>query len=192
MGLADNQAVWLPTTGKTYGWYALSTNTVLAQSIVNTGALVVASYNDPTTSGHIAILRPSTKSIADILTYGPEECQSGVYNYNDTNVMTGFNQHVNAFRTNGILYYGHAISSPFVPVNTAFGPGSISNGVFRASATNIVGRKYTFQCTSNFLTWSNVLNYTNSNGGSSFWCVTPLTDSAGAGSAPRFYRLLAQ
>ena len=192
MGLADNQAVWLPTTGKTYGWYALSTNTVLAQSIVNTGALVVASYNDPNTSGHIAILRPSTKSIADILTYGPEECQSGVYNYNDTNVMTGFNQHANAFRTNGILYYGHAITSPFVPVNTAFGPGSFSNGVFRASATNIVGRKYTFQCTSNFLTWSNVLTYTNSNGGSSFWCVTPLTDSAGAGSAPRFYRLLAQ
>jgi hypothetical protein len=191
LGLADNQAVWLPTTGKTYGWCALSTNMVVAQSLANVGALVVSSYNDPTTSGHIAILRPSTKSIADILAYGPEECQSGIYNYNDTNVITGFNQHPNAFQTNGILYYGHAITNP-IPVNPVLGPGPLSNGVFCASATNIVGRKYIFQCAPNFVAWTNVLTYTNSNGGSNFFCVTPLSDSSRAGSPGWFYRLLAQ
>jgi hypothetical protein len=189
MGLADNQATWLQTN-QSAGWFPIS-SMLAAQSMVNTGALVVASYNDPNTSGHIAILRASMKSNADVLTYGPEECQSGVYNYNDTNVVTGFNQHTGAF-PNGIRYYGHALTGSIMPVNPVLGASSLSNGVFCVNATNIVGRKYTFQCTSNFLTWSNVLTYTNSNGGSNFWCVTPLTDSAGAGSAPRFYRLLAQ
>jgi hypothetical protein len=129
------------------------------------------------------------KPNADILAFGPEECQSGVHNYNDTNVMTGFNQHAGAFPS-GIRYYGHAVTNPIVPVNPGLGPYSFSNGFFRATATNVVGRKYAFQSTSNFITWSNLLTYTNSNNSSNFYCATLLTNSPGAGSALRFYRLL--
>ena len=162
-----------------------------AQHLANLGILVVASYKDTSGSGHIAILRPSTRSDADIQARGPQECQSGVNNCNSMNVAAGFDQHPYAF-PDGIRYYGHALASPIIPVNPVFGSHSLSNGVFRVNATNIVGRRYTFQSTSNFLTWSNLLTYTNSNNSSNFYCVTPLTNSPGAGSARRFYRLLVQ
>jgi hypothetical protein len=188
-GLANIQADWLATSPA--GWYAVPSMTN-AQHLANLGTLVVASYKEPDGSpGHIAIIRSSTRSDVDVQAYGPQECQSGVNNYNSTNVMAGFDQHDYAF-PDGIRYYGHALTSPILPVNPVFGAHSLSNGVFRVNVTNIIGRRYTFQCTSNFVTWSNVLTYTNSNGGSNFFCVTPLTNSPGAGSALRFYRLLAQ
>ena len=188
MNLANNQADWLATSPA--GWYAVASMTN-AQHLANSGNLVMASYKDTNGSGHIAIVRPSTRSDADIQTWGPQECQSGVNNYNSTNVMTGFNQHAYAF-PNGIRYYGHVLTSPAVPVNPVFGPNSFSSGVFRVSATNVVGRKYTFQCTSNLVTWSNLFTYTNSNNSTNFYCVTPLTNSPGTGSPRRFYRLQAQ
>jgi hypothetical protein len=55
-----------------------------------------------------------------------------------------------------------------------------------------VGRKYKFQCTSNFVSWTNLLAYTNSNASADFFCLTPLNDSSPGGSPRRFYRLLAQ
>jgi hypothetical protein len=188
LNLANNQADWLATIPG--GWYAVP-SMPNAQQLANVGALVVASYKDTSGSGHIAIVRPSTRSDVDVQAYGPQECQSGVHNYNSTNVMTGFDQHDYAF-PDGIRYYGHALTSPVLPVNPVFGPQALSNGVFRADVTNIVGRKYTFQCSSNFLTWSNLLTYTNSNSPTNFYCVTLLTNAPGAGSPLRFYRLLAQ
>jgi len=77
-------------------------------------------------------------------------------------------------------------------VNPALGGGSLSNGVFRAPAVSIVGRRYRLQRTSNFVNWTDVLAYTNSNAGTEFYCVRPLTDALSAGAPCRFYRLLAQ
>jgi hypothetical protein len=188
LGLANKQADWLRTNPA--GWYPVAAMTN-AQHLANTGILVVASYKDPDQSGHIAVLRPSTRSDADVQGYGPQECQSGVNNYNSTNVSAGFDQHRYAFPT-GILYYAHSVSSPMTPVNPVFGPQCLSNGVFCADATTIVGRKYRLQGSADFIAWSNLLAFTNSNNSSNFYCVRPLTDSAGAGSACRFYRLLAQ
>jgi hypothetical protein len=189
-GLANAQADWLATNP--LGW-TLVPDSTNAQALANTGALVVASFKEPSgASGHIAILRPSTKSDAEILAYGPEECQSGVHNYNDTNVITGFNQHGLAFATNGIRYYSHAITSPIVPVNPALGSCLISNGVFYSSATSIVGRKYTLQWSSNFLSWADARTFTNSNQSSNFCCVGQVGDPSASGAPRRFYRLLAQ
>jgi len=188
LNLANNQAAWL-VTNQTCGWYAIPRSTD-AQHIANVGALVVASLKEDVGSGHIAVLRPSTKSDAEILANGPQECQSGIYNYNDTDVRTGFGQH--DYPLDRILYYGHAVAHPIGPVNPALGGGSLSNGAFCAPAVSIVGRRYKLQRTSNFVNWTDVLAFTNSNAGTEFYCVTPLTDSLSAGSPCRFYRLLAQ
>lgn len=188
LNLANNQADWL-RTNQSAGWYAIPLSTD-AQHIANVGALVVASYKETNTSGHIAVLRPSTKSDAEILTNGPQECQSGIYNYNNTDVNTGFGQHEGALT--GILYYGHAVTNPIAPVNPVLGLGALSNGVFRFPAVSIVGRRYKLQWTSNFVAWIDLPPFTNSNAGTNFFCVTPLSDASASGASPRFYRLLAQ
>lgn len=188
LNLANNQAAWL-ATNRTCGWYAIPRPTD-AQHLANIGALVVASLKEEVGSGHIAVLRPSTKSDTEILSNGPQECQSGIYNYNSTDVRTGFGQHDEPL--DRILYYGHAVINPIVPVSPVLGIGSLSNGGFRAPAVSIVGRRYKLQCTSNFVAWTDLLAYTNSNAGTDFFYVTPLTDTLSGGPPHRFYRLLAQ
>jgi hypothetical protein len=189
LNLANNQADWL-RTNTAAGWYAVSSMTD-AQHLANIGTLVVASYKETDgSSGHIAILRPSTKSDTDILAAGPQECQSGINNYNNTDVRTGFAQHDNPL--DNILYYGHAVTNAITPVNPTLSPCCLSNGVVRAFVTSIVGRTYKFQCTSNFGAWTDVLTYTNSNASADFFCVTPLIDSSLAGAPRRFYRLFAR
>ncbi len=188
LNLANNQAVWL-VTNQGGGWYPIPRPTD-AQHIANLGALVVASLKEDTGSGHIAVLRPSTKSDTEILANGPQECQSGIYNYNSTDVRTGFGQHQDPL--DRILYYGHAVTNAIIPVNPSLLPGSASSSIFHLEATCIVGRKYAFQCSSNFSSWTNLLVYTNSNDSTNFSCVTPLSDSSLAGSPRRFYRLLAR
>jgi hypothetical protein len=106
--------------------------------------------------------------------------------------MTGFNQHPNAFQTNGIRYYAHTLTGPITPVNPALSSSSFSNGVFSVNATNIVGRGYNLQYTGDFAGWTNVVTYTNSNANSNFWCITTLTNVPAAGQDRRFYRLRAQ
>ena len=187
-GLANVQADWLRTN--VAGWFSVS-SMPQAQHLANTGALVVASYKDPSQSGHIAVLRPSTRSDADVLAYGPQECQAGIDNYSSTNVKAGFYWHSNAFPA-GILYYGHVVTGAITPVNPVFQRQCISNGLFCANALTIVGRKYKLQRAADFGNWSNVQAFTNSNNSSDFYCTTPLSDVAGAGPAHWFYRLLAQ
>ena len=188
LDLANNQADWLATDRST-GWYVIPLSTD-AQHIANLGALVVASYRETNTSGHIAVLRPSTKSDAEILANGPQECQSGIHNYNSTDVRTGFGAHDDPL--DNILYYGHAVTNAITPVNPVLSTCSCSNGVFCASAVSIVGRRYTLQCTSNLVAWTDLLTFTNSNAGTDFFCVAPLSDSSAPGAPRRFYRLLAQ
>jgi hypothetical protein len=188
LNLANNQADWLLTN--TAGWFPVPAMTN-AQHLADTGILVVASFKETSGSGHIAVVRPSTRSDADVQAYGPQECQSGVNNYNSTNVTAGFDQHPTAF-PDGIRYYGHSYTNPIMRINPVFGPHGLSNNVFHADATTIVGRKYRLQWSSDFAAWSNLLAFTNSNNSSNFFCLTPLTDSTAPGTPRRFYRLLAQ
>jgi hypothetical protein len=188
LGLANLQADWLQTNSA--DWYAIPSMTD-AQQFANSGALVVASYKEPNGSaGHIAIVRPSPKSDAEVWAAGPQECQSGIHNFNSTNVARGFDQHAHAF-PEGIRYYGHPIPGPIVPVNPVFGSSTWSNNLFRAAATTIVGRSFRLQATSDFKTWAEVLAFTNSNDSSNFFCPTVLTNAPASGSVQRFYRLLA-
>ncbi len=189
IGLANNQANWL--AGNPMGWSRVQYPTN-AQALANIGTLVVASYYDPNQSGHIAILRPSTKSDAEILAHGPEECQSGISNYNDTNVETGFTNHPNAFATNGIRYYCHIVTNPIVPINPTLGWCSTSNGIFYSSATSVVGRKYMVQWSSNLTAWNDLQTFVNPVASTNFWCVAPLSDTLAPSAPGRYYRLLAQ
>ncbi|HOX56175.1 MAG TPA: hypothetical protein P5205_04575 [Candidatus Paceibacterota bacterium] len=188
LNLANSQADWLRASPA--GWYAVPSITD-AQHLANAGTLVVASCKETSGSGHIAVLRPSTRSDTDVLAYGPQECQSGVNNVNSTNVAAGFDQHLDSY-PDRILYYAHAYTNAIAPVNPLFGPHSFSNNVFRANTTTVVGRKYRFQSSSDFVTWTNLLAFTNSNNSTNFFTITPLTDSPPPDSPRRFYRLLAE
>lgn len=187
INLANNQADWLATN--TAGWFNIPSMT-MAQQMANTGFLVVASYKSSSGSGHIAVLRPSNRPANSINANGPEECQSGDYNYADTNVVTGFSVHNGAF-PNGILYYGHTVSYPLTNVIPVIASGSVSNYYFSTTITNIVGRVYQIQWSSNLADWSALQTYTNSNDSGNFFVNTTFSDVI-SGSSPRFYRLLAQ
>ena len=189
VNLANNQANWLASNPMGWSRVPYGTN---AQALANIGTLVVASYFDPNQSGHIAVLRPSTKSDAEILAVGPEICQSGIHNYNATNVMTGFGVHPGAFATNGIRYYCHIVTNPIEPINPTLGWCSTTNGVFYCSATSVVGRNYLLQWSSNLTAWNSLKTFVNPVASTNFWCVAPLSDTSAPGVPGRFYRLLAQ
>lgn len=188
LNLANNQAIWLATN--TAGWYPVDTM-VDAQHMVNTGALVVASYfnpDNPADSGHIAVLRPSNRTDASVNALGPEECQSGDFNYLDTNAETGFSEHPGSFPS-GILYYSHTVSYPVSPANPVFLQSLVSNQIFEATASTIVGRPYQVQWTTNLTAWTPLLNFTNPNDSYSFTTNVLIEDMA---ASQRFYRLLAK
>jgi hypothetical protein len=185
INVANNQADWLPTN--TAGWFPIGSMTE-AQHLANTGTLAVASYFNPDGSGHIAVLRGSNRTDASVNTFGPEECQSGDYNYADTNVMTGFSEHPGSFPSN-IYYYGHTVTYPVSPASLAFGRSFVSNQTFRANISTIVGRTYQVQRTANLTFWTPLLTFTNSNDSTSFWTNVLITDTV---TGRGFYRLLAQ
>jgi hypothetical protein len=185
LNLANHQADWLATN--TAGWFPISAMTN-AQHMVNTGLLVVASYKASSGSGHIAILRPGNWSDTTINALGPEECQSGTYNFADTNISTGFNQHPGAF-PGGILYYGHVVNYPVSPVNPVLTSKGISNQLFKVGFNTLTGRKYQVQWSSNLVNWTVLTSFTNSNNSTNFYLSQVLQDTV---STRRFYRLLAQ
>ncbi len=184
--LANHQADWFVTNSA--GWFPIIGMTN-AQHQANAGVLVMASYKSSSGSGHIAILRASNRTDTDVNNTGPEECQSGTYNFGDTNVSTGFNQHAGAF-PNGIKYYGHSVSYPVGVTWPVFSAPSIAAQNFSAGMTTIVGRKYQLQWSSNLLNWNPLLTFTNSNSPLTFYYTNaPFNDSAG--SFRKFYRLQA-
>ncbi len=189
VNLANNQANWLAT--HPMGWSRVLAGTN-AQALANIGTLVVASYYDPSQSGHIAVLRPSAKSDAEILAMGPEICQSGIHNYNDTNVVTGFGMHPYAFATNGIRYYCHLVPNHIVPVRATLGGSGLSNGVFYGAATSVVGRRYEVQWSADLTAWTSLKTLVNPVASTNFWCVASWSDTSAAGVPARFYRLLAR
>lgn len=107
--LANAQYYWLRAKGNKHGW-AVVENNINAQRIANQGCLVVIAYANPNNRkpGHIAIVRPSDKSRAEIVTRGPQIIQAGKKNYNSTALTSGFRKPLKNPR---ILYYAH--NTPF-------------------------------------------------------------------------------
>jgi hypothetical protein len=187
LDLANHQADWFVTN--TVGWVPIATM-VNAQHMADTGMLVMASYKSSSGSGHIALLRASNWTDNNVNATGPEECQSGTYNFADTNIMTGFNQHSGAF-PNNIKYYGHIVNYPISPVWPLLGPITLSNLNFTSGLTTIVGRQYQLQWSPNLMNWSPLMNFTNSNSPLTFFTNSYFSGPI-SGPAPKFYRLLAQ
>lgn len=113
--LANAQYYWLRSQGAKNGWASVSSH-LTAQQIANQGCLVVVAYANPNRhrSGHVAIVRPSTKSKGEIIARGPQIIQAGRNNYNSTALSRGFRNPHTAFQRKKIVYYAH--STPFCRV----------------------------------------------------------------------------
>ncbi len=111
--LANAQNEWLASEGASQGWRPVN-GPLEAQSLANSGALVVASYHNHRDNkpGHIAIVRPGDKSERDILSEGPNVIQAATANSVSISVRAGFAGHPHAWNDNEIDYYAHAIRAP--------------------------------------------------------------------------------
>ena len=112
--LANAQFDWLPSAeGKAKGWSPVKDG-IAAQELANRGTLAVAIFKnpDPKKSGHIAIIRPSTKGDAEIKSEGPQVTQAGGTNMTSGTLKHGFGNHPGAFRNNEIAFFSHAITFP--------------------------------------------------------------------------------
>ena len=108
--LANAQFDWLPGKGRAKGWTPVADG-VAAQALANRGQIVVAVCQnpDPKKSGHIAIVRPGTKTPEQITAEGPDVAQAGGTNFNSASLKRGFSNHPEAF-PGGIHYYAHALT----------------------------------------------------------------------------------
>ena len=111
--LANAQFDWLSSDGAARGWAPVADG-YQAQRAANRGFLVVATYknHDAAKPGHIAIVRPTSRSRDDILAQGPEIIMAGVQNYQATTVKHGFANHPTAFADDEIRYYQHDVTWP--------------------------------------------------------------------------------
>ncbi len=111
--LANAQFDWLSGEGAVRGWAPVADG-YQAQRAANRGFLVVATYknHDAAKPGHIAIVRPTSRTRDDILSAGPEIIMAGVQNYQATTVKHGFANHPTAFANDEIRYYQHDVTWP--------------------------------------------------------------------------------
>ena len=118
--LANAQCNWLASdSAKGLGW--VKVNTALeAQNLANKGYLVMVGYKNPSSSspGHMAIVRPSSKTLTQLQQDGPQEAQSGAINSNNITTQLGFSSHPLAW-PNGVIYYQHSVNwdSLFTTIN---------------------------------------------------------------------------
>jgi hypothetical protein len=108
--LANAQADWLASAaGSQAGWRKVA-DAFDAQRLANQGKLVLVLYQNPDrhVPGHIAVIRPSTKSVKALVENGPEIIQAGEHNHAKTNVRLGFDSHPGAW-PGGVLYFMHAL-----------------------------------------------------------------------------------
>ncbi len=110
--LANAQFDWLASEGTQRGWLPLR-DEIDAQAYANRGYFVVAAYKNHRDDkpGHIAIVRPSAKSLAAIHREGPEITQAGGHNYRDTTLAQGFAGHPAAWGRHEVRFYAHAIAA---------------------------------------------------------------------------------
>jgi hypothetical protein len=106
--LANAQNDWLAEEGSAHGWRKLA-DAREAQAAANRGLLVVASYHNHHDDGpgHIAIVRPGTKTAEQIAAEGPDVIQAGSINATSISIKAGFAGHPAAWRDNEIEYYAH-------------------------------------------------------------------------------------
>lgn len=111
--LASAQTAWLGRDeGKKAGWIRITSDEE-AQRLSNAGQLVVATYESPypRKPGHIAIVRPSSKTLAELIEDGPEITQAGGKNYSSTSVRVGF-KHAGSYPSR-VPYFAHIIPNDF-------------------------------------------------------------------------------
>jgi hypothetical protein len=108
--LANAQAEWLNSAeGRKAGWQSVD-NMREAQRLANQGNLVLVVFANPDrhTPGHVAIVRPSEKSLHALEENGPQTIQAGNHNFNSTNVRMGFHNHEGAW-PDGVRYFVHPL-----------------------------------------------------------------------------------
>jgi hypothetical protein len=111
--LANAQNAWLKREGPRFGSHRVD-SPVEAQRLANRGDVVVASYTNPNQHrpGHIAMVRPSTKSDGAVADEGPQLIQAGRSNYNSVSLVQGFVHHQDAWKNRGIEFFAHAPDVP--------------------------------------------------------------------------------
>lgn len=108
--LANAQYDWLVTNAASKGWIE-NQDATQAQKFSNLGYLVVAVYRNhhDDKPGHIAIVRPDTKSPHDIEIEGPQIIQAGGKNYLSTALNIGFASHPAAWKKKEVRFFAHEI-----------------------------------------------------------------------------------
>jgi len=108
--LANAQYEWLVDQGQSSGWKEAQ-GSEQAQEFANRGYLVVATYHNhhDTKPGHIAIVRPSSKSALEIEAEGPQITQAGGMNYISTTLKQGFAGHPAAWGHKEVRYFAHPV-----------------------------------------------------------------------------------
>jgi hypothetical protein len=121
--LANAQYDWLFKSGKEYGWTQVPDGH-RAQRLANEGYLVVAVFkeSDPKRHGHIAIVRPSTKSSAQIDAEGPQVTQAGGHNARSTSLKRGFGNHPDAWGKQKVRYFAHKVETSENPFRSSRSP----------------------------------------------------------------------
>jgi hypothetical protein len=108
--LANAQYDWLAREGSRRGWIPLA-DAIDAQNRANLGDLVVAVYRNQHDDkpGHIAIVRPDHKTVADIEHDGPQVTQAGGTNHRSVPLRLGFAGHPLAWGGHEVRFYAHAV-----------------------------------------------------------------------------------
>jgi hypothetical protein len=111
--LANAQIRWLRDHGAEQGWRALGSY-VDAQAAANRGELVLEAFEHPDRHrpGHIAIVRPSDQTRAELDRDGPQETQAGAQNAVSTTTVAGFRHHRGAWKpmgTGSLRFYAHVL-----------------------------------------------------------------------------------
>jgi hypothetical protein len=111
--LASAQARWFHSKeGVKDGWVPVET-AVEAQTRANKGELVMVVFESPDESkpGHIAVVRPTAKTTAEIEKDGPQTAQAGALNFSSGVARVSFAKHPGAW-PNGVKYYAHTVGWP--------------------------------------------------------------------------------
>jgi hypothetical protein len=109
--LANAQAQWLSSAkAMSEGWRPVM-GAEMAQTEANRGNLVVVVFANPDQRepGHVAIIRPSEKSLMALERNGPDIIQAGTHNHVRTVVRIGFENHPGAW-PDGVRYYMHLLN----------------------------------------------------------------------------------
>jgi hypothetical protein len=109
--LANAQYDWLAREGTRRGWVPLA-DAIDALNRANLGDLVVAVYRNhhDDKPGHIAIVRPDDKTVADIERDGPQVTQAGSTNHRSITLRLGFAGHPLAWEGHQVRFYAHAVN----------------------------------------------------------------------------------